>query len=209
MNNVVLTETVKTVFDYLGIELQDGIAEKLVAYTEELLKWNLRTNLTGAKNAEEFINGPLFDALTLIPVLDYSMPSFIDIGSGAGLPGIPAIIVADLKNVSLVEPRSLRASFLRHIVHFLSLKAEIIEFKDDRLEKRGFGAVSQAVFEPEEWLRRSTKLIHPHGVVYVMSSKPIEDLLLPEGAVIESQFHCVRPLKNSPRYTAKVKFDAF
>jgi 16S rRNA (guanine527-N7)-methyltransferase len=199
-----LNRSVETVLKQIGVACSPSAIEKLAAYSQELIRWNTRTNLTGAKSAEEFVAGPLFDAMTLVPVLKKSMESFVDIGSGGGLPGIPAAIVASLGRVSLVEPRSLRASFLRHIVHFLSLDAMVLEGKDKALVQQWEGAVSQAVFEPLEWAARGLPLVQTGGCIYVLSSERLPVSALPNGLTLDAEFECTRPLKQARRFSYRL-----
>lgn len=187
----------------VNIELSDGANERLVQYARELVRWNRRINLTGARTPEEFIDGPLFDALTLIPVLD-DADLLVDIGSGGGLPGIPAAIVRKPKQLTLVEPRAKRASFLRSAVHLLSLDAEVVEARDDALDARWSGAVAQAVFGPAEWLARAGRLLPRGGHIYVLSAEEVTASMLPPQTKIEAEFCCVRPFKKVPRFSYRV-----
>jgi 16S rRNA (guanine527-N7)-methyltransferase len=198
-----LQSRIADVAEIINIDLPEGAAERLVQYTEELLRWNRRINLTGARTPEDFIDGPLFDALTLIPVLD-NVDFLVDIGSGGGLPGIPAAIVRKPQQLTLVEPRAKRASFLRNAVHLLNLDVEVIEARDDALDARWSGAVAQAVFGPAEWPARAERLLTPGGHIYVLSAEEISVPMLPANAKIAAEFRCTRPLKKMPRFAYRV-----
>ncbi len=204
METANLRRSIETVLFTLGIPHSVVTVQKLAAYSEELIRWNRRINLTGAKSAEVFVKGPLFDALTLLPVIPQNLQSFVDIGSGGGLPGIPAALVGSFGSVSLVEPRSKRASFLRHIVHFLSLEAEVIEAKDQGIARQWEGAVSQAVFEPKEWAMRAQSLVAVGGFIFVLTSERITDSSLPEGVVLDGVFECIRPFMHAPRFAYRL-----
>ena len=195
-----------TASEVIGFALTDDMRDRLARYCEELVRWNRRTNLTGAKTPEAFAEGPLFDALTLIPVLAERIDTFVDIGSGGGLPGIPAAIVAGLSNVTLVEPRTKRAAFLRHVTHFLGFDFEVLECRDSALSEQWGGAVAQAVYEPAEWATRGGRLLRPGGALYLLSATPFPEKLLPPGANIETVHQCERPLGRTPRFSYQISF---
>lgn len=204
MNTSSLLSRLEQGFRILDIALSSDKVACLIRYAEEIVRWNRRTNLTGAKTVEAFIDGPLFDALTLLPVLSDAPDCFVDIGSGGGLPGIPAIIAKPPNTATLVEPRAKRVTFLRHAVHLLGLKAEVVGSKDDTLAGRWTDAVAQAVFEPVEWLHRGCRLVVPGGRVYVLSSEPLSSEVLPAGATVSAEFHCVRSAGEVPRFAYRI-----
>ena len=192
--------------EVIGFSLSTDARERLTRYSEEIVRWNRRTNLTGAKTPEAFAEGPLFDALTVVPVLADRISSFVDIGSGGGLPGIPAAIVVGLSNVTLVEPRAKRAAFLRHVTHFLGLDFRVLECRDDALSEQWDGAVAQAVYEPREWAARAGRLLTPGGSAYVLSAEPFTENLLPEGVTVAAAHHCMRPRGQMPRFSYRISF---
>jgi 16S rRNA (guanine527-N7)-methyltransferase len=180
--------------------------EKLTAYTREIVRWNKRVNLTGAGSARHFVAGPLFDALTLVPTLARS-GTVVDMGSGGGLPGIPAAILVPGIRFTLVEPRAKRASFLRHAVHLLDLEAEVLQARDDELGERTWnGGVAQAVWPVDEWLRRAIHVVEPGGVIYTLTSEPVEESALLDGMNLEEQRHVIRPSDNAHRYSARIRY---
>lgn len=188
----------------IDIALSPDAQARLIRYAEEIIHWNRRINLTGAKTVEAFIDGPLFDALTLLKVLPDAPDSFVDIGSGGGLPGIPAIIARSPKQATLVEPRAKRVTFLHHAVHLLSLKVTVVESRDENLAGGWTDAVAQAVFEPTEWLKRACRLVVPGGRIYVLSAESLSVDALPDGAAVDAEYHCVRPAGEVPRYAYRI-----
>jgi 16S rRNA G527 N7-methylase RsmG len=102
------------VLEKLCLSADAPTVERLCDFGSELLSWSRRVDLCGARTAEDFASGPLFDALTLVPVLEKS-GSLLDVGSGGGLPGLPALILRPALQLTLLEPRTRRAAFLRHI----------------------------------------------------------------------------------------------
>lgn len=95
-----------------GLSLDQGRVALLARYLAELDLWRRRTNLTGPLSAGELVSHALESAFgeKLIP----HGTRLLDIGSGAGLPGIPLAIARPDLAVTLLEPRGRRAAFLRH-----------------------------------------------------------------------------------------------
>ncbi|MCK9461680.1 MAG: 16S rRNA (guanine(527)-N(7))-methyltransferase RsmG [Proteobacteria bacterium] len=198
---------VERALTHLGLAAEDGFRRALALYAAEVSKWNRRVNLTGAKTAEAFVDAPLFDALTLLPVLAEDAP-LVDIGSGGGLPGLPAALYRRDLRVVLVEPRAKRASFLRHAVRVLGLSCDVVEARAEQLEAGAYGAaVSQAVWPAAEWLGRAIRLVTPAGAIYALSSTPITDSDLPPGCRIDAVFETKRPLDGAPRFAVRVRWD--
>ncbi len=190
----------------LGISASGEAASKLATYAAEVVRWNRRINLTGAASLEQFIPGPLFDALTLLSVLEDGVDSLVDVGSGGGLPGIPVGILRPGIRLTLVEPRGRRAAFLRHAVHLLSLDAEIIEAQDEALKSHAWNhAVAEAVWAPDVWLGRATRLIAKKGAIYVLTAKPLSPENLPPGLFVEQQSHVINPSNKAQRYSTRVR----
>jgi len=130
--------------------------------------------------------------------------TLVDIGSGGGLPGVPMALLFPEVTLTLVEPRGKRATFLRHIIYYLNLKAEVIENRMESLDKTYDAAVAQAVWKPAEWLNRGRSVVRPGGVLYVLSSQELFGDALPQGAVVESRFQCRRP-GGADRYSFRVR----
>lgn len=178
--------------------------DKLAVYAIEIVRFSKRINLTGASTVEDFVRGPFFDALTLLKVLEPE-GTLVDIGSGGGLPGIPAAIVVPDVRVTLVEPRSRRVAFLNRAVHMLDLKIEIMECRDEDIADRIWdGAVAQAVWPPHEWISRARRLIEPDGAMYVLTSSPLEPGNLPLGLSVTAEYLSTRPWDGKRRYSARL-----
>jgi 16S rRNA (guanine527-N7)-methyltransferase len=111
--------------DGLGIAATAIQLHELLAYAGLVIAENSRTNLTGAANTLEFIDDHVADSLRVLPSVALNSP-IIDVGSGAGLPGIPLAIMLPNKNFVLLEPRSKRARFLESVKQELSLKNVLV-----------------------------------------------------------------------------------
>ena len=107
----------------LGIVLDAEAVERLFVYFTELRRWNKKVNLIAKGTAEaEILENHFLDSLTLLPLLATSEnPHLLDVGSGAGLPGLVCKAARPEITVTLLEPRLKRVSFLRHVIRTLKL----------------------------------------------------------------------------------------
>lgn len=123
----------------LDISLDDLQIDALCLFLDELERWNARTNLVGEHDRATLIERHVLDALAAVPVLREvgSELSIVDIGSGAGLPGVPLAVALRPRMMWLVEPRRKRASFLRTMRRVLpALAMEVVEERAEHLANR-------------------------------------------------------------------------
>jgi len=104
-----------------GIRLDKKNVEAFNLFLKELLKWNQKFNLTAIRTEKEIILKHFLDSLSVSPYLpEYS--SILDIGSGAGFPGIPLKIVAPSLEMTLIDSVRKKVDFQRNIIRRLGLK---------------------------------------------------------------------------------------
>jgi 16S rRNA (guanine527-N7)-methyltransferase len=106
--------------EQLGLTDATRIADTLFEYGRLLLEANLSTNLVGADTIEQLVTQHFLDSLAPLACHRFR-PPVVDVGSGAGLPGIPIAIAHPRAELMLMEPRRLRAEFLRSVVTALGL----------------------------------------------------------------------------------------
>lgn len=123
----------------LGLQCSDHQIRQLCLYCRELQKWNKKVNLV-AKNTslDDLVDKHFLDSLTVALLLaDYNLISgpLLDVGSGAGFPGIPLKIAIPSLETLLLEPRQRRVTFLRHIIRLLALgKIDVLMHRTDAAE---------------------------------------------------------------------------
>lgn len=106
------------------LALDTALAAPLLAYLELLARWNRTYNLTAVRDPREMVVKHLLDSLAMHPFVDPLVASggaLADLGTGAGLPGIPLAIVKPGLRVTLVESAGKKARFLREAVRTLGL----------------------------------------------------------------------------------------
>src|SRR5437763_14322606 len=89
------------------------IAQSL-RYRHELLDWNTRMNLTAITDPDEVLSKHFLDSLSLLQVYDQPRTRLLDIGSGAGFPGLPLKIMRPSWHVTLLEATGKKVKFLQH-----------------------------------------------------------------------------------------------
>lgn len=128
MNTAQLEELFRKGLAVIGMVHDQAVIDKFVFYLQEVMKWNEKTNLTGHKREEEMIGNLFIDSLIGARVLTTGAAcSILDIGTGAGFPGIPIGIVFPQHNVTLLEPNLKKVAFLHHIVGSLELRNVRVE----------------------------------------------------------------------------------
>ena len=119
------------------LALDPEVVGRLAAYLAELDVWRRRTNLTGPFESRELASHTL-ESILGAQLISHGI-RVIDIGSGAGFPGLPLAIARPDLRVTLLEPRKKRAAFLRHVVQTLPLRnCEVLEKRARTLGDAGF-----------------------------------------------------------------------
>ncbi len=157
------------------ISLPEDFFYNIQKYKEHLFKWNKIHNLTGAKD-EKTLDEFILDALLPVKFLP-QVSTLMDIGTGAGFPGmILAFALPDTK-VTLVEPLAKRASFLQFIKADLGLKnVEIKKCRVEELEKQSFDIItSRAVTETNMLLELSKSFRHEKTMLLFYKGEKVYD----------------------------------
>ena len=158
-----------------NITLPDNFFHNIQKYKEHLFKWNKIHNLTGARD-EATVDDFIFDALFPLSFLP-SVNSLLDIGTGAGFPGmILAFGLPDAK-VTLVEPLTKRASFLQFIKADLGLEnVRVVKKRVEEMESEIFELItSRAVTDTKMLLELSKNLRDEHSKLLFYKGEKVFD----------------------------------
>ncbi len=159
--------------DNLGFEIMPENIYKLLIYKDLLLKWNKSINLTSIKN-KEIVTHHFLDCLAVIPFIKSS--SLLDVGTGAGLPGIViAIIKPDIK-ISLIDKVGKKIAFIKRVLAELDIKN--VQTHHSRVElmsseEKYDGIISRAFSNMGDFVQITKHLLKKQGVWYGMKSKKI------------------------------------
>ena len=116
----------------LGIDLSEIQLTQFALYQKELLKWNATINLISEKSSQEITSRHFLDSLTALPFIEKKNARIIDIGSGAGFPGLPLKIASPDLQLYLLETNRKKVSFVKHIIRLLNLTQTFV--LHDRVE---------------------------------------------------------------------------
>jgi 16S rRNA (guanine527-N7)-methyltransferase len=157
-------------------DFPSNIQQQLIDYLSLLYRWNQITNLTAIRDPQEMVFQHVLDSLTVLPYLTGTQ--FIDVGSGAGLPGIPLAITQPDKIFFLLDSNNKKTVFLQQVVLTLGLKNVTVihsrceQYQPDEL----FDAVLTRAFSSLKNMLMSTQhLIKPTGEFLAMKGVYPED----------------------------------
>lgn len=107
----------------IHINLNDEKCEQFIKYYNMLVEWNSKINLTAITDYQDVVVKHFIDSLSIVNIIDINGDnSLVDIGTGAGFPGIPLKIVFPSLKVVLVDSLDKRVKFLNHVINDLGLK---------------------------------------------------------------------------------------
>jgi 16S rRNA (guanine527-N7)-methyltransferase len=179
----------------LGLDLTKETQAKLMDYLKLLQKWNKVYNLTAIRNAEQMISHHLLDSLAVLPHLWPG--SWLDVGCGAGLPGLVLAIVQPDWQFTLIDSNSKKTSFVQQAAIELGLEnvqVQCVRVEEMRVTKKFDGIISRAFADTEDFVRLTRHLIADEGRWAAMKGAPEQELQrLSDDIVVER----IIPLKIS------------
>ena len=210
MNN----ETFKKELKKLGIELTEIQEQQLEKYYEMLIETNEHTNLTRITTKEEVYLKHFYDSLTIVKTIDLTKNlSLIDIGSGAGFPGLVLKIVFPNLKITLLDSLNKRIEFLNKVIEELNLKdiktvhSRIEDYKDEQFDI----VTSRAVAKTNILLELACNLPKINGYYIFLKGNIEQELKESENAIetlklklIEKE-EFILPIENSKRTIIKLQ----
>lgn len=188
-NDTPSPEAVQALARALGRETSARQAKGLATYLAELIKWNKRLNLTGADDWRRALTELVADSWHLadfLPCLGLAgTPLTLDIGAGAGLPGVPLRLFWTHGEYVMVEPRQKRAAFLNVVLALTGLtRTKVVRSRAEDLGpelKEADCVLGRAVMPWRDFLAMASGLLKPGGVCVVFTNTPGPDGEPPHG----------------------------
>jgi 16S rRNA (guanine527-N7)-methyltransferase len=169
----------------LGLAPSAQAVEQLLDYLELLSRWNAAYNLTAVRDPLAMVTSHLLDSLAVAHLVRGER--LADIGSGAGLPGIPLAILSPERQVTLIDANGKKTRFLREVVRALRLvnvrieaqRVENVSGEFDTVTARAFASIA-------DMLRLAGHLLAADGILLALKGQlhKEEILALPEGYIV-------------------------
>ncbi len=178
----------------LGLALSDAEADTLLAYQGLIAKWNKVYNLTAVRDPEQMLTQHLLDCLAAVPPLRRALaeqgtdaPALLDVGAGAGLPGVVFAILHPQMQVHCVDTVAKKAAFVQQVA--VELKLPNLRGLHARVESlgQGYDIVSSRAFASlVDFTTWSRAALRPGAVWLAMKGKePFEEIAaLPAGVQV-------------------------
>lgn len=154
----------------MGVDLPEAAVPKLAGHLELVEKWNRVHNLTAVRNIEQMVPLHVLDSLSILSYLG-GTASIVDVGTGAGLPGIPLAIARPAMRVTLLDSSHKKCAFLQQAKTELGLAN--VEIVCDRVEswnppEKFEVAVSRAFSDLADFVEQARHLVAPGGRLIAM-----------------------------------------
>lgn len=167
---MMLAEKLSAGIAALGLVLPAGAEEKLLVYLALLSKWNRTYNLTAVRDEAEMVTHHLLDSLAVLPHLG-AVASLADVGSGAGLPGLPLAVARPDLRLTSVEANQKKAAFQQQAKIELGLANVVVHCGrvEAVMPEKSFDAVvSRAFSDLAEFARLAGRLVREGGRLLAM-----------------------------------------
>ncbi|AJP49291.1 16S rRNA methyltransferase [Rugosibacter aromaticivorans] len=164
----------------LGLALPESAQAQLLAYLTLLKKWNATYNLTSIREESAMLTQHLFDSLSILPHLEKSALAtrrWADVGSGAGLPGIPLAIACPQLQMTLIDSVDKKTAFQRQVK--IELELSNLTVMGGRVENhpaaRCDAVISRAFAELADFVSLAGHLLVEGGTLYAMKGQMPQD----------------------------------
>jgi 16S rRNA (guanine527-N7)-methyltransferase len=185
----------------LGLTLPADAVSRLLDYQALLQRWNAAYNLTAVRDPLEMITRHLLDSLAILPFVQGV--SLVDIGSGAGLPGIVLAIAAPGREILLVDSNGKKVRFLREAIRALKLEGvRAIQSRVEEVEGQYDCVTARAFASMADMLGWGGHLLAPDGVWLAMKGKRPDDELsgIPAGFEVRGMHELAVPALPAERH---------
>ena len=183
--------------DQTDLSITSQQIDLLIDYVEMLNKWNKAYNLTAVRDPSEMLIKHIMDSLVVSPYLVGN--TFIDVGTGPGLPGIPLAIINPDKQFDLVDSLGKRIRFLKQVQFELKLKnIQPIQSRIEEYNEKKFdGVISRAFASLQDMLTWCKHLPNQQGSFYALKGSDLDEI--PEGFTLKQNIKLTIPGLNAER----------
>ncbi|MBI0061194.1 16S rRNA (guanine(527)-N(7))-methyltransferase RsmG [Gilliamella sp. M0320] len=183
--------------DQTDLSINSQQIDLLIDYVEMLNKWNKAYNLTAVRDPSEMLIKHIMDSLVVSPYLVGN--TFIDVGTGPGLPGIPLAIINPDKQFDLVDSLGKRIRFLKQVQFELKLKnIQPIQSRIEEYNEKKFdGIISRAFASLQDMLTWCKHLPNPQGSFYALKGSDLD--AIPDGFTLKQNIKLTIPELNAER----------
>jgi 16S rRNA (guanine527-N7)-methyltransferase len=195
----------------LNRHLSSAAREQLLTYLEQLHKWNQAYNLSGIKNIQDMLDLHILDSLALAPYIDANL--IADVGTGAGLPGIPLAICFPEKQFRLIDSNSKKTRFIFQTSALLGLRnVEVVHSRAEDYESHPQVAIvtSRAFASLRDFVERCDHMLAGDGKFLAMKGLIPEDEIaaLPARYAVENIHPLSLPGSSHARHVLDIRRSA-
>ncbi len=205
-------ETLRRGIEVLRLPVDARAEALLERYADRLLAWNRRVNLTAVTAPAEVAEKHLVDSLALLPALGPAR-TLLDVGSGAGLPGIPLACARPGLAVTCCDSVAKKVAFVKAVAAELDLEVRgVVARAAGHPEREGLpraeAVVSRALSDPERWVPLGARYLAEGGALLAMLGRgadraALEALGRAEGLALAGVTELVLPVSGAQRAVAR------
>ena len=194
----------------LPLELDANVQSQLIDFIHLLVKWNRAYNLTAVRQPEQMVTRHLLDSLVIGPYLQG--PSILDVGTGAGLPGIPLALAYPDHHFTLLDSNGKKIRFVTQAVAELGLaNVDVIQSRVEAFQPAGrFDTITARAYASIEELVSQTKHLLADGGQYLIMKGvyPVAEVeAMPTGYRIEASHQLNVPKLDAERHLLIVRLE--
>ncbi len=177
----------------MQLQLPEAAEQVLLEFLTLLAKWNATYNLTAIRTPTDMVSKHLLDSLSVLPFLQGRR--IVDVGSGAGLPGLPLALACPDREFVLLDSNAKKTRFITHAAATLGLRnVQVVQKRaeDYRPEELFATVISRAFASLRDFVRRSGHLGAPHARFLAMKGRLPEAELKSMPAGYAAEVHALR-----------------
>ena len=192
----------------LPLDLNGNVQHRLIDYVQLLVKWNRAYNLTAVRQPEQMVTRHLLDSLVIGPYLQG--PHILDVGTGAGLPGIPLALAYPDLHFTLLDSNGKKIRFVTQAVAELGLaNVDVIQSRIEAFQptSRFDTITARAYASMEELISQTTRLLANEGQYLIMKGVyPVAEVeAMPPGYQVEAVHQLQVPNLNAERHLLVIR----